>query len=100
MFRLGPDGGPWGMVEVFMLGTLVSLAKPGTLPMWCQGPNCWSFGTLMFRSRGGRTPRSTSMNSGDASRPSAESRGVRAHGDGTGGGPRSTVITAADAGHA
>ena len=48
MFRLVQMVRPWGMVEVFMLGTLVSLAKLGHLAHVVPGIALWSFGTLMF----------------------------------------------------
>jgi paraquat-inducible protein A len=48
MFRLIHAVKPWGMVEVFMLGTLVSLAKLGHLAHVLPGIALWSFGALMF----------------------------------------------------
>lgn len=48
MFRLIQTVRPWGMVEVFMLGTLVSLAKLGHLAHVTPGIALWSFGALMF----------------------------------------------------
>jgi paraquat-inducible protein A len=48
MFRLVQMVRPWGMVEVFMLGTLVSLAKLGHLAHVLPGIALWSFGALMF----------------------------------------------------
>ena len=47
-FRLVQTVRPWGMVEVFMLGTLVSLAKLGHLAHVKPGIALWSFGLLMF----------------------------------------------------
>ena len=47
MFRLVQTVRPWGMVEVFMLGTLVSLAKLGHLAHVVPGVALWSFGLLM-----------------------------------------------------
>ncbi len=48
MFRLVQVVRPWGMVEVFMLGTLVSLAKLGHLAHALPGIALWSFGALML----------------------------------------------------
>lgn len=48
MFRLLQTVRPWGMVEVFMLGTLVSLAKLSHLANVLPGIALWSFGALMF----------------------------------------------------
>ena len=39
---------PWGMVEVLMLGVLVSLVKLANLASVIPGIALWSFGTLMF----------------------------------------------------
>jgi paraquat-inducible protein A len=47
-FRLVQAVRPWGMVEVFMLGTLVSLAKLSHLAHVVPGVALWSFGLLMF----------------------------------------------------
>jgi len=47
MYRLVQTVRPWGMVEVFMLGTLVSLAKLGHLAHVVPGVALWSFGMLM-----------------------------------------------------
>jgi len=47
-FRLIQTVRPWGMVEVFMLGTLVSLAKLSHLAHVVPGIGLWSFGALMF----------------------------------------------------
>ncbi|MGH7260597.1 MAG: paraquat-inducible protein A [Nitrospiraceae bacterium] len=48
MFRLVQTVRPWGMVEVFMLGTLVSLAKLAHIAHVAPGVALWSFGALMF----------------------------------------------------
>lgn len=48
MFRLVHTVRPWGMVEVFMLGTLVSLAKLAHLAHVQPSIAIWSFGALMF----------------------------------------------------
>ncbi|MGH7186685.1 MAG: paraquat-inducible protein A, partial [Pseudomonadota bacterium] len=48
MFRLVQTVRPWGMVEVFMLGTLVSLAKLMHIAHVVPGVAIWSFGALMF----------------------------------------------------
>jgi paraquat-inducible protein A len=48
MFRLVQTVRPWGMVEVFMLGTLVSLAKLSHIAHVQPGIALWSFGALMF----------------------------------------------------
>ena len=48
MFRLVYTVRPWGMVEVFMLGTLVSLAKLSHIAAVIPGVGLWSFGALMF----------------------------------------------------
>jgi len=47
-FRLVQTVRPWGMVEVFMLGTLVSLAKLSHIAHVKPGIALWSFGVLMF----------------------------------------------------
>jgi len=52
MFRLVQTVRPWGMVEVFMLGTLVSLAKLGHLAHVVPGVALWSFGLLMVLAAG------------------------------------------------
>ncbi len=39
---------PWGMVEVFMLGVLVSVVKLSTFANVIPGVALWSFGTLML----------------------------------------------------
>ncbi len=48
MFRLVRTVRPWGMVEVFMLGTLVSLAKLAHIAHVLPGVAIWSFAALMF----------------------------------------------------
>jgi len=48
MFRLLQAVRPWGMVEVFMLGTIVSLAKLSHLATVLPGIALWSFGALML----------------------------------------------------
>lgn len=48
MFRLVRTVQPWGMVEVFMLGTLVSLAKLAHIAHLVPGVAIWSFGALMI----------------------------------------------------
>jgi paraquat-inducible protein A len=48
VFRVVNAVRPWGMVEVFMLGTLVSLAKLAHLAHVVPGIALWSFGALMF----------------------------------------------------
>ena len=48
MFRLVQTVRPWGMVEVFLLGTLVSLTKLAHLAHVVPGIALWSFGALMF----------------------------------------------------
>jgi paraquat-inducible protein A len=47
MFRLLQTIRPWGMVEVFLLGTLVSLAKLAHLASLVPGIALWSFAVLM-----------------------------------------------------
>ena len=48
VFRLVYAVRPWGMVEVFMLGTLVALTKLAALASVIPGIALWSFGALMF----------------------------------------------------
>jgi paraquat-inducible protein A len=48
MFRVVQSVRPWGMVEVFMLGTLVSLAKLAHLASVVPGIALWSFAALML----------------------------------------------------
>jgi len=47
VFRLLQTVRPWGMVEVFLLGTLVSLAKLAHLASLVPGIALWSFGAVM-----------------------------------------------------
>jgi paraquat-inducible protein A len=47
MFRLLQTVRPWGMVEVLMLGILVSLAKLSHMASVLPGVALWSFGALM-----------------------------------------------------
>ena len=46
VFRLVHAVRPWGMVEVFMLGTLVALTKLAALASVVPGIALWSFGVL------------------------------------------------------
>ena len=39
---------PWGMIEVFILGLLVSLVKLGAMARVVPGIGLWSFGALLF----------------------------------------------------
>jgi len=48
VFRLVQAVRPWGMVEVFMLGTLVALTKLAHLASVVPGIALFSFGALMF----------------------------------------------------
>jgi paraquat-inducible protein A len=48
VFRMLQAVRPWGMVEVFMLGVLVSLVKLAHLAGVVPGIALWSFGALMF----------------------------------------------------
>jgi paraquat-inducible protein A len=48
VFRLVQAVRPWGMVEVFMLGTLVALTKLAALASVVPGVALWSFGALML----------------------------------------------------
>jgi paraquat-inducible protein A len=48
MFRLMQSVRPWGMVEVFMLGVLVSLVKLAHLAGVVAGVALWSFAALML----------------------------------------------------
>jgi paraquat-inducible protein A len=48
VFRLVQAVRPWGMVEVFMLGTLVALTKLAHLASVVPGIALYSFGGLMF----------------------------------------------------
>ena len=48
VFRVLHGVRPWGMVEVFLLGTLVALTKLAALASVVPGIALWSFGVLMF----------------------------------------------------
>ena len=48
VFRMLQAVRPWGMVEVFMLGVLVSLVKLANLAGVVPGIALWSFGVLML----------------------------------------------------
>ncbi len=48
VYRLARALRPWGMVEVFLLGVLVSLVKLSTLATVVPGIALWSFGALMI----------------------------------------------------
>ena len=48
VFRMLQSVRPWGMVEVFMLGVLVSLVKLAHLAGVVPGVALWSFGALML----------------------------------------------------
>ena len=48
MFRFVQAIRPWGMVEVFMLGVLVSVVKLATFANVIPGIALWSFGALML----------------------------------------------------
>jgi paraquat-inducible protein A len=48
VFRMWQAVRPWGMVDVFMLGVLVSLVKLAHLARVEPGIALWSFGALMF----------------------------------------------------
>src|SRR6266508_697650 len=48
VFRIVHAVRPWGMVEVFLLGTLVALTKLAALASVVPGIALWSFGALMF----------------------------------------------------
>jgi len=48
VFRIVQAVRPWGMVEVFMLGTLVALTKLAALASVVLGVALWSFALLMF----------------------------------------------------
>jgi paraquat-inducible protein A len=47
-FRMLQSVRPWGMVEVFMLGVLVSLVKLAHLASIVAGVALWSFAVLML----------------------------------------------------
>lgn len=46
-FRLAPIAREWGLIDVFMLGVVVSLIKLGNLADVVLGPALWSFGVLI-----------------------------------------------------
>jgi paraquat-inducible protein A len=48
VFRMLQAVRPWGMVEVFMLGVLVSMVKLAHLATLVTGVALWSFGALML----------------------------------------------------
>ncbi len=48
VFRMLQAVKPWGMVEVLMLGVLVSLVKLANLAGVVPGIALWSFAALMF----------------------------------------------------
>lgn len=52
VFRLIQALRPWGMVEVFMLGVLVSLAKLAHMASIHPGWSLWLFGTFIFAMAG------------------------------------------------
>lgn len=47
-FRLAPIAREWGLVDVFMLGVVVSLIKLGNLATVVPGIALWSFGVLIL----------------------------------------------------
>jgi paraquat-inducible protein A len=47
-FRLAPLAREWGLVDVFMLGVVVSLIKLGNLATVVPGIALWSFGVLIL----------------------------------------------------
>lgn len=47
-FRLAPVAREWGLVDVFMLGVVVSLIKLGNLAVVVPGIALWSFGGLIL----------------------------------------------------
>jgi len=47
-FRLAPVAREWGLIDVFMLGVVVSLIKLGNLADVVLGPALWSFGVLIL----------------------------------------------------
>jgi paraquat-inducible protein A len=47
-FRLAPIAREWGLIDVFMLGVVVSLIKLGNLADVVLGPALWSFGALIL----------------------------------------------------
>jgi paraquat-inducible protein A len=48
VFRLQQSLGPWGMMEVFMLGILVAVVKLGDMAQIVPGLALWSFAILIF----------------------------------------------------
>jgi len=48
VFRMLQEMRPWGMVEVFMLGIIVALAKLAHIASVVPGIAMWSFGGLIF----------------------------------------------------
>jgi paraquat-inducible protein A len=48
VFRMLQAVRPWGMVDIFMLGTLVSMVKLAHLASLVTGIALWSFGALML----------------------------------------------------
>ena len=46
-FRMAPVAREWGLVDVFMLGVVVSLIKLGNLALIVPGIALWSFGALI-----------------------------------------------------
>ena len=47
-FRLAPVAREWGLIDVFMLGVVVSLIKLGNLAVVVLGTALWSFGALIL----------------------------------------------------
>ena len=47
-FRIAPIAREWGLIDVFMLGVVVSLIKLGNLADVVLGPALWSFGVLIL----------------------------------------------------
>ncbi len=47
-FRIAPLAREWGLVDVFMLGVVVSLIKLGNLAIVVPGIALWSFGALIL----------------------------------------------------
>ena len=47
-FRIAPVAREWGLVDVFMLGVVVSLIKLGNLAVVVPGVALWSFGVLIL----------------------------------------------------
>jgi paraquat-inducible protein A len=48
VFRFQQSLGPWGMMEVFMLGILVAVVKLGDMAQIVPGLALWSFAILIF----------------------------------------------------